>query len=30
MRRKEIKWAIRPYLQIVEENNIQQDMCHWS
>ena len=26
---KEIEWTIWPYLQIVEENNTQQDVCHW-
>ena len=30
MRGKEMEWAIQSYLQIVEENNNQQDMCHWS
>ena len=27
---KEIEWSIQPYLQIVEENNCQQDICQYA
>ena len=30
MRGKDIKWTIRPCLQIAEENNNQPDVFHWT